>query len=114
MMEVLTTWLPYLMDAASYILLTTGAAFCVLSGIGMLRMPDFYSRCHAAGLGDTMGALLITLGLILQSPSLLIVAKLLFILAFLWVTGPVATHALVKAAYAKGIRVDAEVSDAST
>ena len=90
--------------------LTTGAAFCVLCGVGMLRMPDSYSRCHAAGLGDTMGALLITLGLI----RWLIVAKLLVILAFLWVTGPIATHALVKAAYAKGVRVDGEVSDAST
>ena len=112
-MDALLGWLPYLADGASYILLTAGAAFCVLSGIGMLRMPDFYSRCHAAGLGDTLGALLIVVGLILQSPSLLVVAKLLFVLAFMWITGPVATHALVKAAYARRVRVDGGVDDAA-
>lgn len=95
-------------EIVSWFLLLSGATFCVISGIGLMRMPEFYARTHATGLGDTGGAGLIILGLILQAPSFLVVVKLLFILAFLWVTGPIATHALVKAAYARGVSVDSE------
>ncbi len=94
-------------DAFSWALLLCGAFFCVVSAIGMLRMPDFYTRCHAAGLGDTMGVALIFTGLGLQAegdPMVLI--KLAFIWAFIWITGPVATHALVKAAYARGLAIE--------
>lgn len=93
-------------DVLSWFFLLSGASFCVIGGIGLIRMPDFYSRTHAASLGDTLGAGLIVVGLALQAPSILVVTKLLFTLAFLWVTGPIATHALVKAAYARGIAVN--------
>ncbi len=93
------------LDAVSAVLLLGGAAFCVIGGIGLVRMPEFYSRTHATGLGDTMGAGLITAGLALQAPTVLVAVKLVFILGFLWFTGPMATHALVKAAYARGVRV---------
>ena len=93
------------LDAISWALLLSGATFCVIGGIGLFRMPDFYARTHAASLGDTMGAGLIIAGLMLQSPGLLIAVKLIFVLAFLWFTGPIATHALVKAAYARGVMV---------
>lgn len=93
------------LDGVSWVLLLSGATVCVIGGIGLWRMPDFYARTHAASLGDTMGAGLILLGLALQAPSLLIAIKLGFILAFLWFTGPIATHALVKAAYAHGLAV---------
>ena len=95
-----------LLDALSWFLLLSGATFCVIAGIGMLRMPDFYTRCHAAGVGDTLGAGMILLGLALQSSDWMVWCKLGFTLIFLWLTGPIATHALVKAAYARGLAVD--------
>ena len=55
------------LEIASWALLVSGALFCVISGIGVLRLPDFYSRTHGASIGDTMGAGLIVLGLLLQS-----------------------------------------------
>ena len=92
------------LQVASWFSLMTGCAFCVIGGIGMVRMPDFYSRSHAASLTDTLGAALILLGLGLQAGLSLIAVKLLFIFIFLYITSPPAVHALVKAAYSKGVR----------
>ena len=91
-------------DVASWIALLTGSAFCVIGGIGVIRMPDFYTRCHAASLTDTLGATLILFGLGLQSGLTLIAVKLVFVLLFIYLTSPTATHALVKAAHARGVR----------
>ncbi|MEM9174520.1 MAG: monovalent cation/H(+) antiporter subunit G [Myxococcota bacterium] len=87
--------------------LVGGSAFAVIGGLGLLRMPDFYTRTHAASLTDTLGATLILLGLGLHETFLhgfdLITVKLVIIFLFLYLTGPTAGHALVKAAYAKGL-----------
>ena len=66
-------------------------------------MPDFYTRSHAASLADTMGATLILLGLGIHSGANLVTVKLIFIFLFLFLTTPTATHALMKAAYSKGL-----------
>jgi multicomponent Na+:H+ antiporter subunit G len=94
----------FAVDAASWIFLMTGTAFCVIGGIGMIRMPDFYTRSHAASLTDTLGAALILLGLGIQAGISLVAVKLLFIYMFLYITSPTSAHALVKAAYSKGLR----------
>jgi multicomponent Na+:H+ antiporter subunit G len=88
-----------------WFLLLSGATFCVIGGVGLLRMPDFYARTHAGSVADTLGAGLILLGLAIYAGPTLVTVKLFFILAFLWITGPIATHALVKAAYARGLSV---------
>jgi len=91
-----------------WFLLLSGATFCVIGGIGLLRMPDFYARTHAGSVSDTLGAGLILLGLAIYAGPTLVAVKLAFILMFLWLTGPVATHALVKAAYARGVSVSGD------
>lgn len=80
-----------------------GAVFCLVGAIGVLRFPDLFSRMHAAGLTDTLGALLVLGGLMLLGGWSLATAKLVFILAFLWMTSPTATHALAKAARRDGV-----------
>lgn len=75
----------------------------MIGGIGLLRMPDFYTRSHAASLTDTMGATLILLGLGIHSGLNLVTVKLVLIFLFLYLTSPTAAHALVKAAYSKGL-----------
>ena len=97
--------LELLRDVASWILLVGGALFCIIGGIGLLRFPDFYSRLHATALTDTMGAGLMMVGLMLQAGWSLVTLKLVGVLAFLFITGPVASHALVKAAFAHGVKV---------
>lgn len=91
------TWL---IDGLSVLALLGGVFFAIVSGVGMWRMPDFYTRMHAAGIIDTMGAGLILLGLMLQGGWTLITVKLVMILIFLWLTSPTACHALVQAALA--------------
>jgi len=92
-----------MLEIASYALVFAGAAFCLIGAVGVLRFPDLYSRMHAAGVTDTLGALLVLLGLLLLAGFSLAGAKLLFILAFLWMASPTATHALAKAARHGGV-----------
>ena len=92
-----------LIDTASWILLAGGALLSVIGGIGMLRMPDFYTRMHAASITDTAGMILMLAGLMLQAGLTLVTAKLVFVMLFLLITSPTATHALARAALEDGI-----------
>ena len=89
------TWL---IDLLSGLALLGGVFFVIVGGVGLVRMPDFYTRMHAAGITDTLGAGLILLGLMFQGGWTLVTAKLLLILIFLWLTSPTASHALFRAA----------------
>ena len=91
-----------LIDMASWVLLAGGALFSVIGGIGILRMPDFYTRMHAASITDTAGMALMLAGLMLQAGLTLVTAKLVFIMVFLIITSPTATHALARAALHDG------------
>lgn len=93
-----------ILDVISWICLLTGGAFGVLGGLGLLRFPDFYTRLHAAGMTDTLCALLIVTGLALQSGLSMLTVKLLLILLFLLFTAPTATHALARAAMVDRIK----------
>ncbi len=87
-----------LVDLLGWLALLGGVAFALIGSVGLMRMPDFYTRLHAAGITDTLGAGLILLGLMLQAGWTLASVKLLLILIFLWFTSPIATHALSRAA----------------
>ncbi|MBK6629792.1 MAG: monovalent cation/H(+) antiporter subunit G [Betaproteobacteria bacterium] len=90
-------------DILSWSCLLAGGFFCVVGALGLLRMPDFYTRMHAASVIDTLGAGLILLGLILQAGFTLVAAKLVMIGLLLFFTGPVVAHALAKAAMSRGL-----------
>ena len=92
------------LDIASWALILAGGGFCLVGALGLLRMPDFYTRIHAASLSDTVGAGLLLLGLMVVAGLSLVAAKLAIIGALLFFTSPVATHALAKAAYGRGLR----------
>ncbi len=87
-----------LVNVVSGALLLVGSAFIIIGGVGLLRMPDFYTRIHAAGITDTLGATAILLGLALQAGWDLMSVKLVIILLFLLLTSPTAAHSLAKAA----------------
>jgi len=93
-----------LLDVLSWVCLVAGAAFCAIGALGLVRMPDFYTRVHAAGITDTAGAGLMLLGMILQAGLGLIAAKLVMIGLLLLFASPTATHALAKAALARGLK----------
>ena len=90
------------LSVLAWVLLLSGAFFLVTGALGMVRLPDVFTRMHAAGMTDTMGAGLILAGLCVYSGANLVTLRLLLVLAFLWFTCPIATHALAKAALSGG------------
>jgi multicomponent Na+:H+ antiporter subunit G len=76
--------------------------------VGALRLPNFYTRIHAASLTDTMATILIFVGMMLQAGLTLATLKLAAIMLFLLLTGPTATYALANAALLSGLKPDAD------
>jgi multicomponent Na+:H+ antiporter subunit G len=76
--------------------------------VGLFRFPDFFTRVHAASVTDSVSAIFILFGLALQSGLTLVTVKLAFILLFLLLTAPTASHALAKSARHGGLLTIAE------
>jgi multicomponent Na+:H+ antiporter subunit G len=87
------------------VFLLAGAGFLLVSCVGLLRLPDFYTRAHAVGKAETLGSMLILVGLALYNGVALSSLKLLLILAIIAVTNPTATHALTRAAMRSGLKI---------
>ena len=96
-----------LVDILSWVLLSAGGGFVLVGGIGALRMPNLYTRMHAASVTDTMGAVLVIAGVMLQAGFSLVTIKLAAILLFLLITSPTSSYALASAALLAGIKPDA-------
>ena len=88
----------------SAILLLAGGILCITGGVGLLRMPDFFSRVHAAGVTETLAAPLLLVGLLLQMEWSLDTVKVIMILIFVLATNPTATQAMAKATLSGGQR----------
>lgn len=100
------------LDVLSWIMLLGGGVFVLIGGIGVMRLPDLYTRMHAASLTDTLGPLLIIAGIMLQAGLSLASIKLAAIAGFLLLTGPTATYALANAALMSGVMPkDAELPE---
>jgi len=85
-------------DVLSWICLLGGGVFLLIGALGVLRLPDFYTRLHAVSICDTLGAGLVLAGLMLQGGLSLVTVKLLLMFYFMIFTGPTAVHALAEAA----------------
>lgn len=92
------------MSWLTVILIVIGLFFLIVGSIGMLRLPDVFSRAHALSLTDSLGALFVLLGLAVYegiSPNLL---KILVVLGLIYLLNPVISHATIRAAYRSGLR----------
>lgn len=93
----------YIINVFIIFFVLLGLFFLFTATVGLLRFPDFYCKLQATGKGDTLGAILILLGVILYSlqdfslSNLLVSIKILFIIIFIFLANPVATHAITKA-----------------
>ncbi len=86
-----------IVDVLSWLLALSGAGFVLIGAIGLLRMPDFPARTHAAGLADVFGTAQILIAVALQHGLSMIALKLALIVILLGWTAPVAVHAMFKA-----------------
>ena len=93
-----------LINILSGIFIITGALAIIIGLVGVFRMPDFFTRLHAASVVDTMGTMLILVGLMLYSGFNLVSVKLLLVMIFILITTPAAAHALAKSALHGGLK----------
>ena len=84
-------------EIASWILIFLGSFFTIVGAVGLLRMPEIFTRMHAASVTDTLGVGFLILGMALQAGLSLVTLKLFFLLALFVFTAPVVTHALARA-----------------
>ena len=94
----------FFLDILGWFLLGIGAFFLLIGAIGLIRLPDFFTRMHAAGLIDTLGAGFVLAGLMIEAGWSLNLPKLLMILVFLLFTSPTSSHELVHAALVRGLK----------
>jgi multicomponent Na+:H+ antiporter subunit G len=99
------------LDILSWTCLTAGGIFCMIGALGLLRMPDFYTRMHAASVIETLGAGLLLLGMMLQAGLTLVTVKLVFIGVLVFFVSPTATHALARAAHLRGVEPELELQE---
>lgn len=98
-------------DILSTVFLAAGCLIALTGAVGILRMPDFYSRLHPAGKNDSFAQFLIMVGLLFQanrpeySEIVGISARLILITLFVYLTSPIATHAITRAAHLAGLKV---------
>lgn len=94
----------------SVVLIALGLFFFLIGTIGILRLPDFYTRLHAAGKCDSLASVLVICGVALYSlqpftlANLLVSIKLLLIAVFVFIASPTATHAITEAALVLGVK----------
>lgn len=92
-------------NVISAVFIIAGLFFIVVGTIGLLRLPDFYSRMHATGKCDTLGVGLTIIGLMIYNGLNFISVKLLFLVIFIFIVNPVATHTIARAAHKVGLQV---------
>lgn len=93
-----------MIEVLSLLLVFAGGFFLIVSGLGLVRLPDLFTRLHTVGIADTLGVGLFAAGFVLLAGFSLATFKLILIILFLLLTGPVASHALAKAALHGGER----------
>jgi multicomponent Na+:H+ antiporter subunit G len=86
-----------------------GTAFSMIGIIGLVRLPDVYTRLHATGKVSVFGVVLLLIAALLLTPSAL--GKGLILMLLLVVAGPVTSHALSSAAYRMGIPMRRSIRD---
>jgi multicomponent Na+:H+ antiporter subunit G len=80
-----------------------GVFFAFVAAVGLLRLPDLYTRAHAASKSDTLGAVLSLAAVALVFGTDATTVKTIFLVAFMFATNPTAAHAIVRAAHDQGI-----------
>ena len=92
------------MNMLSIIFIVAGLFFMIVAAIGVIRLPDVFSRSHAASLADSLGAFLMLVGIALHEGLSTNTLKILVVLALLYILNPVIAHATIRAALRSGVK----------
>jgi multicomponent Na+:H+ antiporter subunit G len=85
-------------------LLLAGLFFHAVAALGVVRLPDFYTRLHAVSKAETLGVIFTVAALMVSAGPSLLAAKLILVAAFLFLANPTSTHAIARAAFRTGLR----------
>lgn len=85
----------------SSIFIFCGLFFVTTSTVGMLKLSDFYSKFHPAGIMDSLGMPLIMIGLIVRNGLSVVSLKILIMMLVMWITSSTASYAVAKSYYLK-------------
>lgn len=83
--------------------LLMGGILSLIAAAGVLRMPDIFTRMHAATKVGTVGVSSITIGLMIHFGSITVISRGILVIAFFLLTAPVAAHMIARAAYRSGV-----------
>ena len=81
------------------IFLLVGASFMFIAALGIVRFPDLFTRMHSASKAGSLGLGCILVGVALSYPTLIVIAKCVMVLLFIFLTTPIAAHMIGRAAY---------------
>ena len=91
-------------DILSWIMFLGGSTFLIIGGIGFLRLPDLFCRMHGSGMIDTLGVVMLFVGMMLQAGFTFVAVKIFLIILFIMFTSPTGTHALARTARIDGLK----------
>ena len=100
-----------IVNALSYLIIAAGCFMVFTSVIGVFRMPDFFTKMHAASVGDSFGCPLILIGLAIYGGLNILSFKIILLILFLFITNPSASYALAQAALKDGVNPYGEKFD---
>jgi multicomponent Na+:H+ antiporter subunit G len=96
-------------EVIGMVALGLGIFFCAVGVLGLIRLPDVYSRIHASGKVATLGLYGLLIGVAVLVPE--VTMKVIALALFLTITSPVASHAIASAAYRQGVPLQGSVRD---
>ena len=88
-----------LVEVLSWLCILMGSFLLLTGSLGLIRLPDFWSRLHGASISDTGGVLFLILGMMLHVTTIWVFFKLLAIAIFIFISSPTASHAIANAAF---------------
>ncbi|GJL64489.1 MAG: sodium:proton antiporter [Nitrospirales bacterium] len=92
------------MDVLAIIFILTGLFFLIVAAIGVVRLPDVFTRSHAVSITDSLGAFLMLMGIAVHEGFSLNIFKIMAVLILLYLQNPVIAHATIRAALRAGLK----------
>ncbi len=96
----------YLLSGIATVFIVSGLFFFMVGALGLIRLPDVFSRMHATTKADTLGAGLVLFGVIIWQGVGFLAFNILLILIFIWITNPTAAHFIAKTEYLRGKSIE--------
>lgn len=97
-------------DIAAALCLVLGGFFCMLSGLGMVRMPDLFCRLQASTKAGTLGLPLLVIAAMIHFGTMQAVIRGSLVIAFVFLTAPISAHVIARASHRVGVALSSRTT----